>query len=256
MVLCLGAVFVWSIASGSLQAPPEDVQPFYFSTKGGLLSYSFIATLCSIIFCALCAPILILFIYINFEKTQSQECVYCIAFLLTCLTESTRLLIPVLNLWHTNTSLFIAITRLVFFGRLLAPMSFFVCAITSGNSEYQESGKYFTLLAALAGVFSVLIPVNTLHIRANCSVDFGFSRFVVLFQIILCLITFFSFLFVAKTYSKKESLFLTAGYILFFSGYCVLTFADSFFFAIVGAVCFVVGMRLYLGAIHKIYMWD
>jgi hypothetical protein len=198
-----------------------------------------------------------MFIYLNFEKTQSQECVYSIAFLLACLAESGRLLIPIFDLWSVQSSMFITLARIVFFGRLLAPMSFLLCALTSVNTkQYQESGKYFIVIAALAGVFAFVIPVNSLHLTANCDVVFGFSRIILIYQVILSLITLAAFAFFCKTPEKKDSFVIALGYLLFFSGYRVLMFADSFFLAVTGAAFFVAGMMVYLGKLHKIYMWD
>jgi hypothetical protein len=257
VVAALGFFFIRALIQGTFELPPADVKPYYFSSRGGILSYSFIASAIAICALSLSAPILAMFIYVNFEKTQSQECVYSIAFLLSCLAESTRLLIPVFNLWITNSSLLIAIARIIFFGRLLAPLSFLICALTSVSSaHYQESGKYFAMLVAFSGVFAFVIPVNSLQLAANCSIEFGFSHIVVAVQAILCLITLFSFVFFGKAFAQKDFLFLTLGYLLFFSGYGILTFADSFFFAVLGTVSFVIGIRFYLGTIHKIYMWD
>jgi hypothetical protein len=257
IVLAIAFLLARAALTGSLERPPAGIVSFSSNAAGVFFSYSFIASIISISFCALSAPILIMFIYVNFEKTQSQECVYSIAFLLACLAESGRLLIPVFDLWSVQSSLFITLARVVFFGRLLAPMSFLICALTSvSTKQYQESGKYFILIAAVAGVFAFIIPVNSLHLTANCDVVFGFSRIIVTYQVILSLITLAAFAFFGKTQEKKDSLMITLGYLLFFSGYHIFTFADSFFLAASGAALFVAGMMIYLKELHKIYMWD
>jgi hypothetical protein len=257
VVVALAFFLIRALIFGAFEPPPADVKSYYFSSRGGILSYSFIASVIAICVLSLSAPILAIFIYVNFEKTQSQECVYSVAFLLSCLAESTRLLIPVFNLWIANSGLLIAIARIIFFGRILAPLSFLICALTAVSSaHYQESGKYFAMLFAFSGVFAFVVPVNSLHLTANCSMGFGFSHIVVAVQVILCLITLFSFVFFGKAFAQKDFLFLTIGYLLFFSGYGILTFADSFFFVILGTVSFVIGIRFYLGTIHKIYMWE
>jgi hypothetical protein len=87
-------------------------------------------------------------------------------------------------------------------------------------------------------------------------VVFGFSRIFLIYQGILSLITLAAFAFFCKTPEKKDSFVIALGYLLFFSGYRVLMFADSFFLAVTGAALFVAGMMVYLGKLHKIYMWD
>jgi hypothetical protein len=257
MVAVIGFLFVRAAVSGMLEPPPVNIPQHSFNVRGEVFTFNFLASLLAICFTGLSAPVLILFIYRHFEKTQSQECVYTVAFLLSCAAESSRLLIPVYDLWITNSALFIAIARCVFFGRLLAPLSFLICALSSGSAQkYQESGKTFVVLVAFCGVFAAVIPVNSLHMVANCNIEIGFSRIIMIFQIILCLITLFSFMMFGKTFSQKDSLFVTLGYLLFFAGYYVLTVADSFFFTILGAVLFIAGMRVYLGIIHRVYMWD
>jgi MFS family permease len=256
-VLAVLFLLVYGIFAGTLAPPPEGVTSLSFNAAGAVFSYSFAASLAAIGFCALSAPVLIMFIYANFEKTQSQECVYGIAFLLACLAEAGRLLIPVFGLWTVQSSLFITISRFVFFGRLLAPMSFLICSLTSvGTKQYQESGKYFIMLVAFAGVFAFVIPVNSLHLTANCDVVFGFSRIIFIYQVILFVITLAAFAAFGKTQEKKDTLMLALGYLLFFSGYRILMFADSVFFVVLGASLFIAGMDIFLGRLHKIYMWD
>jgi hypothetical protein len=235
--------------------PPLALRRSLLGVLARFFPYNFNASLAAVGFFAVSAPVLILFIFFNFENTKSQECVYCITFFLACLAESMRLLIPLFNLWTANPAFLNVVARIVFFGRLVAALSFFTCAATLVNTQYQESGKFLIILTVASGFFSVMIPVNTLHLRANCGVEAGFTRLVATFQIILCLITVFVFLFVTDSYDKKDSRILTLGYALFFSGYGLLTAADSVFFACLGAACFILGMRIYMGTVHKIYMW-
>jgi hypothetical protein len=250
-------LFARALFLGTLEPPVAELVSLSTNAHGLFFSYNFWAPIAAIGFCAVSAPILIMFVYVNFEKTQSQECVYSIAFLLSCLAESFRLLIPIFDLWIVRSAFFIALARIVFFGRLLAPLSFLLCALTSvSTKQYQESGKYFIMMAAFAGVFAFIMPINSLHMSAACNIEFGFSQTFVVFQVILSLITLLGFVFFGKAHKKKDSLLLALGYLLFFTGYSVLTFADSFFLAALGIALFTAGMKIYLGTIHKIYMWD
>lgn len=254
-VITVGLSLAWAIVTGNLAPPPPSLLPLASASREGIFGFNFTAVLGAAAFSALSAPVLTLSIFLNFEKTKSQECVYCIAFFLACLSEGVRLLIPVFNLWDANTALLNGAARVMFFGRLMAALSFFTCAVTLVNTQYRESGKYFIILVCSAAFFSAIIPVNTLRLLPNCTVQAGFTRVTAVCQTILFLLTVFAFLFVTKSYEKKDALILTLGYVLFFSGYRVLTVADSFFFAALGALCFIAGMRIYLGTVHKIYMW-
>ena len=96
--------------------------------------YNYYSVLASSIFLTISAPLVTFLMLQHFEKTQAQECLYFAIFLFACLTESTRLCIPLFNLWHGNSGLLSGLTRSLVFGRLLAPAAFFFSAVLPERS--------------------------------------------------------------------------------------------------------------------------
>ncbi|GMO58033.1 MAG: hypothetical protein Ta2A_03420 [Treponemataceae bacterium] len=161
-------------------------------------SYNFFAVLFSVFALSFTMPVTMILIYIHFEKTQSQECVYFSAFLLACLAETVRIIIPIASLWDSNTMLLFACAKIIFFGRILAPLSFVFFVLSTAIGQTSESGSHFFVLLLLSSVFALIIPVNTLHVLPACTVEFGFSRVFDVTKIVFFVLTAIAFFLNAR----------------------------------------------------------
>jgi hypothetical protein len=136
----------------------------------------------------------------------------------------------------------------------LASVSFLFPALLSVSRQKQEAGRNAIILIALAGIFALLIPVNTAHILPNCTVEIGYRSILSLFTMTLYLLSFFSLL-IAAWGSGREQKLIAAGYALLYAGYLILSGIQSVTMLIIGLILFSLGVYLYLSNLHRLYMW-
>jgi hypothetical protein len=240
--------------AGGIPAPPKNITAHIISSAPFLFSYNFTAVILSICFLTLAVPIVTLLLIINFEKTQTQEYAYFIFFLAACLTEISRLFIPIFGLWDANSAFLISAARLLLFGRALAPITFLFPALFSISGQNPDTGRNIIILLAVAGIFAALIPVNTAHILPDCTVEIGYRSVLRIYTAIIYLLSFVSFLIAAGNGGKEQRL-LARGYALLFAGYLLLINMQSLFMLVVGVILFIVGIYIYLSNLHKLYIW-
>lgn len=148
-----------SAARGALARPD-----FLFARgfwRGAVTGWRLGALMAAPIALALCAAAASLLSFFWFEKTQSGEIVFFALFLLSCMAESARLLVPLFGLWRSASALAARSAQVVLFGRFLAPLSL-VFAASLGGSESRggvDRNALFALAVSLAA--ALVIPVNT-----------------------------------------------------------------------------------------------
>jgi hypothetical protein len=242
------------LGASGLQSPPKNITAHIISSATLLFSYNFTAVILSITFLTLSVPIITLLLIINFEKTKAQEYAYFIFFLAACLTEITRLFIPIFGLWDANSSFLISMARLLLCGRTLAPITFLFPALISTSGQNSNTGRNIIILLAVSGLFSALIPVNTAHILPDCTVETGYRSVLRIYTSLIYLLSFVSFLIAAGSGGREQRL-LAIGYALLFAGYLLLINMQSIFIFVVGVILFTGGVYIYLSNLHKLYMW-
>src|SRR5574344_2207969 len=89
-------MMLYTVNSGTFTHPDGTV--FLLHVKS--TPQTFTSAVCSLFIFIIYVCLAAVFIYFEFEKTQSSEIFYFSIFLLGCLTESIRLLFPMANLWH------------------------------------------------------------------------------------------------------------------------------------------------------------
>jgi hypothetical protein len=215
--------------------------------------YSFYSVLASIVFLTITVPLVTLLMILHFEKTQAQECLYFAIFLFSCLAEATRLCIPIFDLWQGNSALLLNITRVLVFGRLLAPMAFLFSAVFAITRQNRDVERNVMVLVAVAGIIATLIPINTTRVLPTCIVETGFASFFTTFNLCLYGLTILCLLVQTKN-AGVEHKFLLLGFILLYAGYLLLIQSASFLEFGLGFVAFAVGNFLYLVNLHKSYV--
>jgi hypothetical protein len=236
-----------TLSSEAILSTPS-VSRFWF-----VAPWDFRAILASIIFLTLSVPVVTFLMIVHFEKTQAQECVYFTLFLFSCLSESTRLFIPLLDLWESNATFLIAMTRLLLFGRLLAPAAFLFNALSAIPGQNRDTDRNALMLAALSGIIATLIPINITKVLPYCVVETGFPALFRTYQIFLFLLTLLA-LAVQLRQNGKEHLFLLAGVFTLFTGYLILINAASWLEFALGLLAFAGGVYVYLVNLHKTYL--
>lgn len=157
-VLCIAA------AAKSIVPPINPMRPFVLIPKGGLCPYNFNSSLAAIIAFSLSAPALSIAIFKGFEKTPSLEILFFSGFIISCVTESARILLPLFGFWKTNSLFLIYIGRIVAAGRFLAPMSLFFATVFSSAEELQNAERNIFILLASTCALQCPMPLCKSHL--------------------------------------------------------------------------------------------
>ena len=235
--------------------PPSDIRLPNFVTNFSFLKYSFAATMISICLIVVYAPLTIFCIEKFFEATQTTEIVFFIAFSAGCLCEGVRFLVPLFGLWSTFSDLLFLCGRILFAGRIIAPMSFVFAAIASGQEFRQDVERNLTALIAISVVLAIIVPLNTARISSAGAVTWGFPNLFLAMRISLIILAFISFIINGIKQSAPEYKKLALCMLILILGYSFLIIADNFVCIIIGAPLLFWGTVAYLKNLHKLYMW-
>ncbi len=245
-----------SIVNGTAAIPEQVERLFVLPETVPLLSYNFFASVSAIVLLTLYACGVTFILYVNFEKTQSPEIIYFTGFLCGCLLEGVRLCLPIFNLWQYYVNVYIFIGRVLFFGKMLAVLSFvFLVLLSIKQNAQQDADKNILVILAAAGGFSVIIPIDTLQMLSNCSVKFGYGNLFTTLTVICIIVAFTAMRLYGSSIGSAEYRKASVGYAALITGYAVLTIADAFLIVIAGAVLLFAGTAYFLKKLHNYYMW-
>ena len=121
LLVFIGILIPFLYTTGKL-AVPADI-PYVKFQQYFLTRFNFTAVLFSIFIFPLYSFIMLLYLNVEFEKTQSTEIIYFSIFLIACLAEPVRMCFPFFDLWHTKTHLALVASTIMLSGRILAPLS-------------------------------------------------------------------------------------------------------------------------------------
>jgi len=253
--LVYAGLYIYALVTGDIVPPENPIRPLALYEGKSLFAYSFSASLLAIAFFIVYVPVCTFILFFGFEKTQSLEVIYFSAFLLGCLAEGNRIILPLFGLWKTYTTLFIFSGRLVFAGRVLVPLSLLFAALFSENEERQNVERNYIVLLVISILCGVFTPLDTASIVSTCTVHWGYAK-------MFNTIRFFLFLFTLITMIinafKKDSIELkgnAVGFVLLMAGYSLLLAADNYVVFFVSTALFTIGTIVYLKSIHTLYLW-
>lgn len=184
----------------------------------------------------------------TFEKTQSPEIIFFFGFLIGCLFELLRLLIPILNLWDNYSTLVIFIGKTLFAGRLISIICFLFSSIFVQESQGQETERNLLIIIVVSCIFAEFIPVNAGKISSSLLPEIGFYTifyFVTGLVFIITVITLY--------FTEKKSRIL--GFVFLYLGYISLTYSSNFLFCTLGIIFTTLGTKYYLENLHNYYLW-
>ena len=173
-LLAASAMLGYSIHSGTLTRP--DVFPVERIAGFYMKGYSFIATIAAIFIFALYALFAVVYLHIEFEKTQSTEVIFFALFLIGCFAETVRLCVPLFNLWHELSAFLLFTGRTVLFARTLAPTALLFDAIFSGTEARQHVERNLVILIMVSVMISMLMPLNTAIVLPNFCIKLGSGK--------------------------------------------------------------------------------
>ena len=251
-LLGASAMLGYSIYSGTLTRPDvfpaEHIAGFY---AGGS---SFIATIASLFVFALYALLTVIYLYVEFEKTQSTEVIFFALFLIGCFAETVRLCVPLFNLWHELSTFLLFTGRVVLFARTLAPTALLFGAVFSGTEARQHVERNLVILVVLSVMISMLMPLNTAIVLPNFCIKWGNGQaFIVIRALILAAAIFSLFVNAWSLGTKDASLFGFASLAL---GYEFSCYATSYAAAAAGGILLFAGTAVYLKSLHRKYLWQ
>lgn len=247
-------IFFAALHAGAI-TPPEDYRVPAFLTKLPFARYHFTATMLSITILVLYVPVTVFFLLRAFENTQSSEIIFFAGFLLSCLCEGIRILIPLFGLGLSFSQLQLFSGRVLFIGRLLAPLSFVSAATMSGIEQRQDIERNFLIMIAISMLAALTVPLNTAQITTACAITWGFSRLFLVVRCLLLATAILSFLLQGVKQDSAELKRTAVACLLVVCGYSFLTIADNFLCMIAGTLLLVAGTIQMLVNLHTLYMW-
>ena len=253
-ILAATAVWISALLSHAV-TPPSALRLPRFFTRFAFMRYHFAATVISIALLVVYVPTVVLIIYRAFENTQSSEIIFFSGFLLACLCEGSRILIPLYALGESFSQFQLFSGRILLIGRLLAPMSFIAAAIMSDTEHRQDIERNYMIMVAAATLFALITPLNTAELTTSCSIPWGFPRLVAIIRVFMILAASTSFWINGYNHDSKELKFVAGSTIILFCGYQLLAVADNFPCLVVGTVLLGCGTYLTLSKLHTLYMW-
>lgn len=221
----------------------------YFFTK-----FEFLSIIISIFLFPLYVFISLLYINIEFEKTQSDEIIYFSMFLIGCGFEVVRILFPIMDLWQQPSSVSILISRIVIFARSLAPLGLLFASVYS-SAEYRQYSEQNVLIIFIGSLcLAMFAPLNTAEILPLCRIKIGYELMFKTVQSIILGIAVAAH--IAKAVAAKTKASLPIAVLCITAGYFILCNVYNYLFLAIAGSAMIAGSFIYLKALHNKYLWS
>ena len=221
-----------------------------------LFPYSPIASLLGLAFFPLFSLFFLIYLLFTFEKTQTVEITFFAASIFIVSLESLRLFIPLYQLHLFSGFFSMTISRISLFSRIFFILSLLSSGIFSTGQTIQKLGSGLFLLVFVSFSLSNAIPVNSGNNSSNFLSLPGYPGTLSFLFVILCLLTALSYIILGKNRSSKDYSLLSLASTMLLAGYSTLAFCDSWIFFIVGETLFFLGTWMFLGRMHRYYLWQ
>ena len=250
-ILLLGAFFtLYQFIANGITLPEVYIKS---NTHSLLFSYNPICVFAGIFIMLTYICITTLIIYHSFEKTQAPDIVFFLLFLIACLCDTSRLLVPLFRLSGTFSLLLLKIGNIHLFARLLAPLALMGNSVMSTEEFRQSTDRNCIILIIISMFFAEIIPLNTAVILPNFCISYGYVTAIRLFCFLTCAV---SAVYHFRTNKKNEfKQTMTIGFIMLCIGYTFVFYCYSIA-SLAGGIFFLGGgTYLYLNDVHKHYLW-
>ena len=252
LALFLLAVFFtcWRFFSSTLVLPQVYNKML---SDNFLLRYSPVFTFAGIFTNMLYVCITTLVIYHSFEKTQAPDIMFFLLFLLACLCDASRIFVPLFGLSNSFSNFLLKIGNAHLFARLLAPLALMGNTAMAGDSFKQYVDRNCLILIMISIFFAEFIPLNTAVILPNYCISYGYVKGIRLFSTFIIIMSTISLYISNRKNDYKQ--FMTIGFIMLSIGYTLLFYCYNLLFFASGTLLLAAGTIIYLGEIHKHYLW-
>ncbi|QTQ15732.1 hypothetical protein [Treponema parvum] len=250
--VALTVVFFLFNFKGNILLPPERQG----SSGLFLLKYEFYAVIASVFVFMLYTVITQIFVYSNFAKTKTIEILFFSAFLIGCLTESARLIIPLNGSWAFTSPLVLFAGRVIVLGRMLCPLSFLFIALMSDPEQRLNEERNMTMIFFTSMVCCAIIPINSVQVTHLCTIKWGYRTFLFIFRLSVFLLSGVSILAAGIQQGSERIRQTAAGYATLVTGYFILCNTDNYLKLFAGTLLMASGTYLYLSNLHRKYLWQ
>ena len=242
--------FVFQVLTGRLSCPNVYMKD---TSKIFLLAYNSKCVFISIFLQYFYVIFTSFMIYRSFEKTQANDMLFFLIFLLAFFFDTSRILIPLFKISGTYSEFLIKIGNLSLFARLLAPLALFGTTVLSSDELNQNVNYNILLLIMSALFFSIFIPTNNTIIYPNFCLSYGYTRLIRVLSFFVCLASSVTIFITSlkNEYKLKMAIGFTLiciGYAIFFNSYSILS-------TIAGPLILGTGTWFYLSEVHNHYLW-
>lgn len=218
-----------------------------------LLRYSPLFTFIGIFLMLVYICITTLIIYHSFEKTQAPDIVFFLIFLIACLFDTSRVLVPILHLSGTFSQFLLKAGNFHLFARLLAPLALMGNTVMSTEDFRQNTDRNSIILIITSMFFAEIIPLNTAVILPNFCISYGYVKAIRGFSLLVCLVSAVSLFNTNRKNEYKQ--IMTLGFILLCIGYSLIFYCYNILSLVSGTLLLGTGTYLYLNEVHKHYLW-
>ena len=247
----LGAFFtLYQFFSNGITLPEVYTKA---SSQNLLLRYNPICVFAGIFIMLAYICITTLIIYHSFEKTQAPDIVFFLLFLIACLCDTSRLIVPLLKLSGTYSLFLLKIGNIHLFARLLAPLALMGNSVMSTEEFRQSTDRNCIILIIISMFFSEIIPLNTAVILPNFCISYGYVKAIRTFCFLTCAVSAVYHFHSNKKNEYKQT--MTLGFIMLCIGYTFIFYCYSIVSLAAGIIFLGGGTYLYLNDVHKHYLW-
>lgn len=252
-MLILNALFLGHSIYQKSFTFPQNIPTGHFQNFF-ITRFNYISVVTAIFVSLIYIFVSLMFIDVEFEKTQSTEILYIGTFLLGCLFEFHRLMFPIANLWSDCSRTTAILSRAITFGRVLSPLSLLFTIIYNNFESRQYVEQNIITLSAVSVFIAVTIPLNTETILPIGLIKFGLGKLIPNLQIFVLAVAGFTMLIksIQNHYHPK----LVIGFNLMLLGYALLIDGNSILTCSAGTICSFTGTFLYLKTLHRQYLWN
>lgn len=219
-------------------------------------AYNNYAVMVGIAMLPLIALVLLICIFVLFEKTHALEISFFSLFIFALAVEVLQLLFP-LQVRYPLLIVFIApVARIIFFFRFWACLALLTSSLFAHKTFTRETGSVVFLLSFIAFALAHTIPIDTVQVLSFFSFSESYRYLIYSFNGIVCTLAVVSFFLVGIYRSIAEYQKAALRLLAMLIAYIAVLYTGSWFFTVLGIATLLAGGVFFLKAIHQFYLWQ
>lgn len=257
--LCIVGIgsIVFLIRHNMLHTIAIPQKPLYaWFAQFHLLAYNRLAVIIGTLAFPVITTILLIYMYLIFEKTHAFEISFFSLFIFGIAFEALKLLFPLFNANAALSTWTLFIARAILFSRFFAFFSLFVASLFAYKIFTQETLPIIFLLCFISFSLIHIVPINIAKTNSFASFSHYYTMLLYWFNGIICLLSISSFLLTGILRNIAEYKKAGLSLIILFFAYTFLLYCGSWPCIAVGMVLFFFGGFSFVRAIHRFYLWQ